>query len=208
MAPLADFLPRFDIPDLRRREALLALGRHLAQNPLRPRGTVNVRADGVDLEDVAPDERVGLVGGVEVLDLDLDLVPLRVAVVHAAGHAVVDGPVRLEPYALHVGVRARHGRQVRKRPRHVLQPREVALLGLGVRRLQDADAVVLVVVAQEREVFLFEDDFRVEELLVEKDHLVVVLLRGAKHDVRQRDWAGAGAQLAVAVVVDCHGCLW
>lgn len=198
--PRPNLPPRLDIPDLHPGQPLPALRSHLRQDPLRPAGRVDIGPDWIRREQGPADESVRLLRGVKVLDLDLDLVAVRVAVVHAAGHAVVDGPVGLDAEGRpEVLIHARHLREGREGEGEVFEAGDV-LAGLGPRvgRHEDADAVVLVVVAEEGERRLLQDDLRVEQLQVEPDHRLVVRGRAAEDDVCQRDRTRAWDHLVVA----------
>ena len=62
----------------------------------------------------------------------------------------------------------------------------------GARNSDDADAVVLVVVTEEGDVWIFEGGVRVQESLVESFHGVEVLRGCSEHDVGEGLWSSDG----------------
>src|SRR5262249_39440296 len=69
--------------------------RHLATGPEARQQVIGIEddPDGIAGERTAPEPRGEILGGGEVVDLQLDLIPVGVAVVERGGRPVVDAPV-------------------------------------------------------------------------------------------------------------------
>jgi hypothetical protein len=112
--------------------------------------------------------------GVEVVDLRLDLVPVRVEVVHTRGRSVVDTPAGQDVVLLPLRIRLQQFWQCFERECHVPQAGGRGIFGCCARYSGYSDAVVLVVVAQEPEFTIVENSSSAQKLLVIVHHLVVL----------------------------------
>lgn len=187
--PFPDLLSHFQISNLLGRQPFLAIRGRLAEYVLAPPIRVEIRAHRVRVVLFPGHEIVRLVRVVEIVHLQLDLVPVEVAVVHARRGAVVDAPQRQDRgvavLQVHVLVRECGERRVREGDVVQAGVRDVLWFGDRVGRADDGDAVVFVVVRQKGQHGVLVHDVRVEQVAVELDHGFVVGRRGSKDDVRE-----------------------
>ena len=110
---------------------------------------IEVDAERVFLELGGKHVRGGLFGGVEAVDLRLEVVAVGIAVVDGERGAVVDGPERLDVVRLALRVRLQQVVDGLVCEAHVLEAGGAGVLGLEAWDCHKCDAVVLFVVRYE-----------------------------------------------------------
>lgn len=118
---------------------------------------------------------------VEVIDLRLNHVAVRVAVVDGSRGPVVDGPQRQDVLLLSLSVRQQEGGQRIESKGDMLQPTGRLLLWLSAWGADQCDAMVLLVIGNERDEVVLVDDLASEECRVVGNHLLQIV--GSEHNV-------------------------
>jgi hypothetical protein len=125
-------------------------------------------------------------------------------ILHARRRPMINTPNGQNPPRLPLAIRQAQVRQVVERKGDVLQPAGLPVLVRGAGDRDHGDAVVLLVVGQEREELVLVGGVGAQERLVEGVHLGELV--GAEHDVAEA--RGAEDHVGGLVEVDCHGDVW
>ena len=165
------------------RHAFLSIRKRLAQDLISPLLRIHIRAHWVLVVQGAFHEGISVFGFVEVVHLQLNLVPVGIAVVQARGGAVINCPKWFKwlAHRREVFVLLRKGCQRWVGEGDVVETRVTGILWLRrcVRGLDNGDSVMFVVIADKRQYWCRMNDVGIEEVDVEFDHFLIGLWSGA-----------------------------
>ena len=156
-----------------------------AANPSKPFIDVDIHANWVPSILLTGHKVAGLRRGRKVVHLQLELVAVRVKVVHAGADSVVDGPVRENATRLLLLVAGRQVCQTVQRKRDMVDSRRsLPVFDVSMSRIvYDHEAVVLVIVGDKGCLFVAENGAAAEKVQVPLYHLLKLVWGGAKAEV-------------------------
>lgn len=161
-------------------------------NPPKPLINVNVHANRVPRILPTGHKVEGLLRGREVIHLQLELIAVRVRVLHAGADAVVDGPVRENAAHFLLLVSSGQVRQAVDRKGNMIDGcRRLPVLDRSVAGVvDDHETVVLIAVGDKDRFFVAEDNAANEEVQVPLHHLLEIL--GGRANAKVAHAGGAG----------------
>ena len=132
--------------------------------------------------------RRSVVGINEVVHLRLDLIAVRIGIIHTCCHTVVDAPGRMNAESLPLQIRDTELGQIVVGEGDVCQADRVCCVTISVQcpwTACDGNAVVLIVISYEADGFIAPDNMAAQERDIPVDHGLVLLGFGSQDHVAQ-----------------------